>query len=35
MCGRAVYCFIEGHEHCAKFGDDRTSFNVIYDVCDV
>ena len=20
---------------CAKFGDDRTSFNVIFDVCDV
>ena len=20
---------------CAKFGDDRTSFNVICDVCDV
>ena len=20
---------------CAKFGDDRTSFNVILDVCDV
>ena len=19
---------------CAKFGDDRTSFNVIFDVCD-
>ena len=21
--------------HCAKFGDDRTSFNVIFDVCNV
>ena len=20
---------------CAKFGEDRTSFNVIFDVCDV
>ena len=20
---------------CTKFGDDRTSFNVIFDVCDV
>ena len=20
---------------CAKFGDDRTSFNVIFEVCDV
>ena len=20
---------------CAKFGDDRTSFNVIFDVCDI
>ena len=20
---------------CVKFGDDRTSFNVIFDVCDV
>ena len=20
---------------CAKFGDDRASFNVIFDVCDV
>ena len=20
---------------CAKFSDDRTSFNVIFDVCDV
>ena len=20
---------------CAKFGDDQTSFNVIFDVCDV
>ena len=22
-------------DQCAKFGDDRTSFNVIFDVCDV
>ena len=21
--------------HCAKFGDDRASFNVIFDVCNV
>ena len=21
--------------HCAQFGDDRTSFNVIFDVCNV
>ena len=21
--------------HCAKFGDDRKSFNVIFDVCNV
>ena len=21
--------------HCAKFGDDRTSFNVLFDVCNV
>ena len=23
------------HYQCAKFGDDRTPFNVICDVCDV
>ena len=23
------------HYQCAIFGDDQTSFNVIFDVCDV
>ena len=27
--------FIHIFYQCAKFGDDRASFNVMFDVCDV